>query len=191
MDIMRFWAEYIYKPIICTCLRRLEDMTLYQEAPLSLDNTLWRSRINIDDDAPPWFSHRVNAEDRAFLSTVATSRSSKPSRVTSDPHSSARRLSSKTLEVPSEGNASEVLRKRRASPKHRPMVPESEQYNWVLDSSSDQGDHVMIRIDAKGEKLPPIVSSMPAKYLSAIGKTLRSNESTNTSNVDTQLRSEH
>lgn len=213
MDIIRFWAESVYKPIVCTCLRRVEAIRL-ENAPSSLEDTLWDSQAKIDEDNPAWLFHRIHVEVQTPIDPDTTLRDPTPSRVPPNRRPSAQRSSGETLSVPSvqkppeslrkgraslehrscssddsnttlrhdipsraspthssraqrsssntlrahsEQNVPETPRKNRASSRYRSMVPEIQQYSWILDQSSNTGNHIMIRIDSQGKVMPPII----------------------------------
>ena len=53
VDIIRFWAEHTYKPIIGACLSRLEAIKAGRP-PKPLANTLWQSQIPLNKEITPW-----------------------------------------------------------------------------------------------------------------------------------------
>ena len=54
VDIIRFWAEYTYKPTIATCLSRLQAIKA-GESPVPFEDTLWKSQIALNEANTPWF----------------------------------------------------------------------------------------------------------------------------------------
>ena len=65
IDIIRFWAECTYKPIICTCLRRSEELRL-RKTLAPLEDTIWGSQITMNKANTPWLFYRRDADEATF-----------------------------------------------------------------------------------------------------------------------------
>ena len=155
IDIIRFWAEYTYKPIICTCLRRLDE--LRQGKPLPpLNHTIWGSQITINKANTPWLFYRRNADEATFNDELAASMGS-PSDGYSSPPPKAQRPPIDQSGSPSKKPANSKRLNGQATKKSVPVISASEEYNWLLDRSTCTNDHVVIRIDRQGRKLQPLI----------------------------------
>ena len=67
IDIIKFWAQYTYKPMIGACvalkahLDKQEKTPLEEQEGLHLEYTLWKYHITLNEENTPWFLHAVNA----------------------------------------------------------------------------------------------------------------------------------
>ncbi len=157
IDIVRFWAEYTYKPAICTCLSRLQAIKDHR-LPVPFENTLWRSQIAINQVNTPWLFHQrrrymersARHSKNDYLEAPSTLRPSScpPNNpfLSSNNNSSGRRRSSQgrnqRITTPDGGDY---------------VIPEIENYSWILDRDPGRGDLLVIRIDRNGERRRPLV----------------------------------
>ena len=155
IDIIRFWAEYTYKPIVCTCLRRLDEIR-QGRPPAPLERTIWDSQITINEANTPWLFYRRNADEATFNSERAASMET-----TLDgyllPPSKAQRPSIDQSGSPSRKSAKAKRLTGQATKKSIPLIPASEKYNWLLDRSIYKNNHVVIRINRQGLRLRPLI----------------------------------
>ena len=156
IDIIRFWAECNYKPIICTCLRRLEEIRLWK-TPAPLDDTVWDSQITMNEANTPWLFYRRNADEATFNYAGSASTGIALDRHLSPPSSNTQRPlideSRSPLRKPSSTKASNG----QTINKSVTIIPASEDYHWLLDRSICTDDHLMIRINRQGGKLRPFI----------------------------------
>ena len=156
MDIVRFWAESIYKPIICACLRRIHD--LRQEAiPTSLEQTTWSLQFDLKRETPPWLFTRMEDNEQRLVSASRKLNKQNLSRASSTLSSISQRSVTWAQTQTISRSIPQPFRRRLRSTKRQLMLPESEQYNWFLDRSCDRGDHIMIRLRANGEMFSPVI----------------------------------
>ena len=154
IDIIRFWAEYTYKPIICTCLRRLEELRL-RETPAPLEKTIWDSQITINEANTPWLFHRRDADEATFNDARAASTETPSAPFLSPPSSKSKRSSIDQSRSPSRKPSNKRSSNGPATKNSTPVIPASEEYNWLLDRSFGTHDHVIIRISRRGHILRP------------------------------------
>lgn len=155
IDIIRFWAEYTYKPIVCTCLRRLEELR-QGRPPAPLEQTIWDSQITINEANTPWLFYRRNADEATFNAERAASMETTLDGFLSPPS---------TAQGPSIDHSGSPLRKPgkakrlngQATKKSIPAIPASEEYTWLLDRSTCTNDHVVIQINRQGRRLRPLI----------------------------------
>ena len=155
IDIIRFWAEYTYKPIVCTCLRRLDELR-QGRPPAPLEHTIWDSQITINEVNTPWLFYRRNADEATFNDERAASTGTTLDGYLSPP-SKAQRPSIDQSGSPSRRPANTKRLNDQVTKKSIPVVPASEEYNWLLDRSICTNDHVVIRIDRQGRRLRPLI----------------------------------
>lgn len=156
IDIIRFWAECTYKPVICTCLRRLEELRL-RKTLAPLDDTIWDSQVTMNEANTPWLFYRRDADEATFNDAGTTSMGT-----TLDGHLSP--LSTKT-QRPSIDQSGSPSRKPsntkssngQATKNSVTVIPASEEYNWLLDRSICTKDHLMIRFSRQGSRLRPFI----------------------------------
>ena len=110
MDIVRFWAEYTYKPMIGACLSRLQAMISVGKM-VPLQRTLWSSRIALNEANTPWFS----AQPRTYVPKAA----------------------SPLAQIN--------------------VIPEIDNYIWILDRDPRRGDLLVVRINENGTMCKPMV----------------------------------
>ena len=156
IDIIRFWAEFTYKPIICTCLRRLEHLRL-RETPAPLEETIWDSQITMNEANTPWLFNRRNAEEATFNDAGTASTGTPLDGYLSPPSSKAQRPSIDQSGSPSRRPSNSKSSNSQATRNSIPVIPASEEYNWLLDRSICTNDHVMIRIDRRGRRIRPFI----------------------------------
>lgn len=156
IDIIRFWADCTYKPIICTCLRRLEELKL-RDTPAPLENTIWNSQITMNEANTPWLFYRRDADEATFNDTGTASTGTILDGHLSPPSSKTQRLSIDQSGSPSREPSKRKSSSGRAKKTSIPVIPASEEYNWLLDRSICTYDHIMIRIDRRGGMLRPFI----------------------------------
>lgn len=156
IDIIRFWAEYTYKPIICTCLRRLEELRLHK-IPATLGNTIWNSQITMNEANTPWLFYRRDADEATFNDAGAASTGTTLDGYLSPPSSKAQRPSIDQSGSPSRKPSNTKTSNGKATKNLITVIPASEEYNWLLDRSIGTNDHVMIRIHRQGGLLRPFI----------------------------------
>ena len=155
IDIIRFWAEYTYKPIVCTCLRRLDELR-QGRPPAPLEHTIWDSQITINEVNTPWLFYRRNADEATFNDERAASIGT-PLDGYISPSSKAQRPSIDQSGSPSRKSTNAKRLNGQTTKKSIPVIPASEEYNWLLDRSICKKDHVVIRIDRQGRRLRPLI----------------------------------
>lgn len=149
LDTIRFWAEYTYKPIVGTCLRRLHAMR--EKSTLTpLSKSLWASKIEINESSTPWMFKRSG---HALYSTDLETH---PETFLQAPRSSPRHHTSSPSRSPRRGASRRPSPAPQSSSEDRFVFPNSEHYNWILDRSTRNKDHVMLRVTERGTVLPPI-----------------------------------
>ena len=156
IDIIRFWAECTYKPIICTCLRRLEELRL-RKTPAPLEKTIWDSQITINEANTPWLFHRRDADEATFNDAGTASTGTPLGGYLSPPSSKAQRPPIDQSVSPSRKPSNRKSSNGQTTKTSIPVIPASEEYNWLLDRSISTHDHVMIRIDKRGHILRPFI----------------------------------
>ena len=156
IDIIRFWAECTYKPIICTCLRRLEELRL-RETPAPLEDTIWDSQITMNKANTPWLFYRRDADEATFNDAGTASMENPLDGYLSTPSSKAQRPSIDQSRSPLRKPTNRQSSNGKATKNSIPVIPASEEYNWLLDRSFGTHDHVVIRIDRRGRRLRPLI----------------------------------
>ena len=151
VDLIRFWVDYTYKPLIGTCIRRLEVMKACRTPP-PLDSTLWRLRIPVDREHTPWIfsQRRLRRSSSAIRPTDSLG---------IPPHGSSRvhsRSSRQSLRP--ESRSSSRRDHRSPTPGDEQFVlPEKDDFNWLLDRDPGVGDLMLIRVTETGEILRPVI----------------------------------
>ena len=156
IDIIRFWAEYTYKPIICTCLRRLEELRLGR-TPAPLEDTIWDSQITINKANTPWLFYRRDADEATFNDAGTADMGTPSDGYLSPPTSKGQRPSIDQSRSPSRKPSNRKSSNGQATKNRIPVIPASEEYNWLLDRSIGTHDHVIIRIDRRGRRRRPVI----------------------------------
>ena len=156
IDIIRFWAECTYKPIICTCLRRLEELRLRTD-PAPLVDTIWDSQITMNEVNTPWLFYRRNADEAAFNDAGTASTGTTLDGHLSPPSSKTQRPSIRQSRSPSRKPPNTKSSNGQATKNSVTVIAASEEYNWLLDRTICANDHVMIRIDRQGRMLRPFI----------------------------------
>ena len=151
VDLIRFWVDYTYKPLIGTCISRLKAMKAGRLPPL-LDNTLWMLRIPVNWENTPWFF------DQRHLKRLSS-----PSRSTDNleipPHWSSRGRSPSSRQSLRPENRSSSRREHRSpTPADEQFVlPEKDHFNWLLDRDPGAGDLILLRVSETGKILRPVI----------------------------------
>ena len=159
IDIIRLWAEHTYKPAIGTCISRL--LALQASLPLvPLEETLWGSRIVIERLNTPWLYDRENRE--AFARSSPHRASSSNLDVGSNPRSPL--SSSPSLEIPEPRQRSPRPSRALTPIGQRYVIPETNDYTWLLDRDPGCKDILLVRINDEGRILRPIVVFGSAKW---------------------------
>ena len=156
IDIIRFWAEYTFKPIICTCLRRLEGLRL-RETPALLKDTIWDLQITMNKDSTPWLFYRRDFKEATFIDTETPSKEVPVNGYLSPPSTDPRRRSIDQSPSPSRRPFRMKSSNCQAQKKFIHTVATSEEYSWVLNRSTHTDDHIMIRISRQGHIFRPYI----------------------------------
>ncbi len=157
VDIIRFWAEYTYKPTIATCLSRLQAIK-DGESPIPFEDTLWMSQIILNETNTPWFFNRRSSYRARSASPTANQHSnlSLPERPAN--RSSSNQPPLRKSPLLSSRQSSQRRDRRDTTPLGRDyVIPEIDSYNWMLDRDPGYGDLLLIRIDENGRRRRPIV----------------------------------
>ena len=151
VDLIRFWVDYTYKPLIGTCISRLEAKKACRP-PTPLDSTLWKLRIPIDREQTPWvFSQRRLKGSSS--SSRSTEKLGVPPRRSSRGQSTSRRQSLRPENQPSQQRGH-----RSPTPAVEQFVmPERNDFNWLLDRNPGEEDLILIRVGANGEIMRPVI----------------------------------
>ena len=151
VDLIRFWVDYTYKPLIGTCISRLRAMKAGRPAP-PLDSTLWMLRIPVNWENTPW-----------FFSQRRLKRLSSPSRSTDNleipPRWSSRGRSPSSRQSLRPENRSSSRREHRSpTPADEQFVlPEKDHFNWLLDRDPGAEDLILLRVSETGKILRPVI----------------------------------
>lgn len=157
VDIIKFWAEYTYKPTIGACLSRLQAMKA-DALPVRLEDTLWKSQIALSMANTPWFflqrrSHEASSACRSINGKLEVPLIDRPfGRRSSDQPVSGNEASPASRQSSRRRN-----QRNRTSVGEHYVIPEIESYNWILDRDPGHGDLLLIRIDSHGKRRRPIV----------------------------------
>ena len=160
IDIIRFWAEYTYKPTIGACLSRLQAIKT-DGIPVPLRDTLWTSRITLNQLNTPWLFHQ-RSPHKANSVCASTPPANNRLRVPpggrpSDRHSRGQLPLGNDTSLASRP-ASRQRNHRDATPVgERYIIPEIDSYNWVMDRDPGDGDLLLIRIDKNGKRRRPLI----------------------------------
>ncbi|KAL9128656.1 MAG: hypothetical protein Q9217_002716 [Psora testacea] len=155
IDIIRFWAIYAYKPIIGTCLSRLQAIKA-GESPTPLEDTLWKSQIALNPANTPFF-FKSRSSFEALLNSFWAKKALEPEPLqrASDydsllpPGSRSMPNSRRSSRARSQGDAAFVCRTRG--------IDEMEKFNWILDRDPGYGEILLVRVDRSGKRQSPIV----------------------------------
>ncbi len=156
IDIIRFWAECTYKPIICTCLRRSEELRL-RKTLAPLEDTIWGSQITMNKANTPWLFYRRDADEATFNDVGTASIETPLNGYLSPPSSKAQRPYIDQGGSPSRKPSNRKISNGQATKNPISVIPASEEYNWLLDRSIGTHDHMMIRINRRGRILRPFI----------------------------------
>ena len=157
IDIIRFWAEHTYKPTIGTCLSRLQAIKAGRPS-IPFEDTLWKSRIAINETNTPWLFHQQNLSKAS-----STFRSSFNDLGIPQVEAPSHRRSSDQPHLdhdysPTSRQSSGRINQRNLTPiGERYIIPEIENYNWILDRDPGLCDLLLIRIDRNGKIRRPII----------------------------------
>ena len=151
VDVIRFWVDYTYKPLIGACISRLEAMKARTQ-PKPLDSTLWNLRIAIDKEQTPWFFSQRRLK-------VSSSPISLTDNLEVPPHRRHRSHSpSSRQSLRPENQASPRRDHRSPTPASEQFVmPEKDDFNWLLDRDPGEEDLILIRVTETGEVMRPII----------------------------------
>lgn len=151
VDLIRFWVDYTYKPLIGTCISRLEVMKACRTPP-SLDSTLWRLRIPVDREHTPWVFKQRRLK-RSSSSIRSTDNLGVPSRESPRGHSPSNRQSLRP-----ENRSSSRRENRSPTPAGEQFVmPEKDDFNWLLDRDPGAEDLILLRVSETGKILNPVI----------------------------------
>ena len=166
VDLIRFWVDYTYKPLIGTCISRLKAMKACRPLP-PLDSTLWRLRIPVDREHTPWvFSQR--RLKRSSSAIRSTDNLAVPPRGNSRGHSPSSRQSLRP-----EHRSSSRREHRSPTPADEQFVmPEKDDFNWLLDRDPGVGDLILIRVSETGEIMIPVIINSTGRLVGARRKPL-------------------
>lgn len=152
VDIIKFWAEYTYKPTIGACLSRLQAIKA-NASPVPLENTLWASQIAINAANTPWFFDQRRPHETSSASRFLFGNLESPQVDSLFGHRSSVQSHS-----PAPRQSSRRRNQRNTTPaREHYAIPEIESYNWILDRDPGEGDLLLIRVDGNGERLRPVV----------------------------------
>lgn len=151
IDLIRFWVDYTYKPLIGTCISRLKAMKACRPPP-PLDSTLWMLRIPVNWEHTPWvFSQRrlkrlsssIRSTDNLEIPHRGNSRGRSPS-------------SQQSLRP--ENRSSSRRENRSSTPADEQFVmPEKDHFNWLLDRDPGAEDLILLRVSETGKILRPVI----------------------------------
>jgi len=145
VDIIKFWAEYTYKPMIGACLARLKAPTdELDEVPL--EETLWKSHIVLNEETTPWFFHQAN---------YPPGKKTQPRNVSTG--NDRPKLKPKSLSDPcspwlSETAPNQILHRR-------PTLNEQQidDFTWLQDGDTGNGDLLVVRLGREGKIDKPLI----------------------------------
>ena len=151
VDLIRFWVDYTYKPLIGTCISRLKALKACRPQP-PLDSTLWMLRIPVNWEHTPWvFSQRrlkrlsspIRSTDNLGIPARESSRGRSPS-------------SRQSLQP--ENRSSSRREHRSPTPADEQFVmPEKDHFNWLLDRDPGAEDLILLRVSETGKILRPVI----------------------------------
>ena len=151
VDLIRFWVDYTYKPLIGACISRLKAMKANKE-PTPLNCTLWKLRIAIDREQTPWvFSQRHLKGSSSPIRS--TGNLGVPLRKGSRGNSPRSRQGLQPENQP-------ASRRDHQSPTpagERFVTPEKDNFNWLLDRDPGDEDLILIRIRETGKVMRPVI----------------------------------
>ena len=151
VDLIRFWVDYTYKPLIGTCISHLKAMKACRPPP-PLDSTLWMLRIPVNWEHTPWlFSQR--RLKRLSNSIRSTDNLGVPPRGSSRGRSPSSRQSLRP-----ENRSSSRREHRSPTPADEQFVmPEKDDFNWLLDRDPGADDLILLRVSETGKILRPVI----------------------------------
>ena len=159
VDLIRFWVDYTYKPLIGTCISRLKAMKACRPPP-PLDSTLWMLRIPVNWEHTPWvFSQR--RLKRLSSSIPSTDNLGIPPRGSSRGRSPSSRQSLRP-----ENRSSSRREHRSPTPADEQFVmPEKDHFNWLLDRDPGAEDLILLRVSETGKILRPVIIYSTSRLL--------------------------
>lgn len=145
VDIIKFWAEYTYKPMIGACLARLKAGS-DELGEVPLEETLWNSHIILNEETTPWFFHQAN---------YPFGKKSQPRNVPSGndrPKLKTKSLSDQCSPWSSETAPNQILHRR-------PTLNEQQinDFTWLQDRDPDHGDLLVVRLGREGKIDKPLI----------------------------------
>ena len=151
VDLIRFWVDYTYKPLIGTCISRLEAINAGTQ-PTPLDSTLWRLWIPIDREHTPWFFSQRRLK-------VSSSPIGSKNNLGVPPHRRYRSHSPSSRQGLRPENQPFPRRDHRSpTPAGEQLVmPEKDDFNWLLDRDRGKGDLILIRVSETGLMMRPVI----------------------------------
>ncbi len=162
VDIIKFWAEYTYKPTIGACLSRLQAIKA-NALPVRLEDTLWKSQIAINVANTPWFFHQWRPHEASSACRSSNGNLDIPLADSPFGHRSSDQSRSCG---PRQSSRRRNLRNTTPIGEHY-IIPEIESYNWILDRDPGEGDLLLIRINGDGKRQRPVVFFKLARGSSA------------------------
>ena len=165
VDIVKFWAEYTYKPMIAACLARLKAQ-VDRRAEVPLKETLWQSHIPLNKETTPWFFHPADLA-RHRKSQAHNSSLSVDSRPKLKPKSFSDQHSPGSPETA----PNQILHRR-------PTLDEQQidDFTWLRDRDPGVSDLLVIRIGREGKIDKPLVlldcTDSSSSWAAYFGKTL-------------------
>ena len=154
VDLIRFWVDYTYKPLIGTCISRLQAMKACKQ-PTPLNSTLWKKlRISIDREQTPWFFNQrrmSRSTDNLGVHPLGSYRGhSQSSQQTLHPEN--RRSSRKNHRSPTPAGEQFVMR-------------EKDDFNWLLDRDPGEEDLILIRVSETGKIEEPVIINSTSRLV--------------------------
>ena len=153
VDLIRFWVDYTYKPLIGACISRLEAMKASKK-PTPLDSSLWNLRIPIDREQTPWFFYQRRMKcstDNLRLHPLGSNRGHSPSSQQNlQPEN--RRSSRKYHRSPTPAGEQIVMR-------------EKDDFNWLLDRDPGEGDLILLRVSETGKIEEPVIINSTSRLV--------------------------
>ena len=160
VDLIRFWVDYTYKPLIGTCISHLKAMKA-RGPPPPLDSTLWMLRIPVNWEHTPWlFSQR--RLKRSSSSIRSTDNLGVP-----PPGISRGRSPSSRQSLRPENRSSSRREHRSLTPADEQFVmPEKDDFNWLLDRDPGAEDLILLRVSETGKILRPVIIYSTSRLIS-------------------------
>ena len=151
VELIRFWVDYTYKPLIGTCISRLEAIKAGTQ-PTPLDSTLWNLRIPIDKEQTPWFF----SQRRLKVSSIPIGSTDN---LEIPPHGRRRGHSASSRQSLQPENQPSPRRDHRSpTPAGEQFVmPEKDDFNWLLDRDPGEEDLILIRVSETGKIMRPVI----------------------------------